>query len=140
MNQLARTLELAGLFESAQLEEAKDPAASILASLAAVRTLGFTKDSAADTPGVKRMWMIQKKMKYDFSKEEGFKAFEKDLKAALPDMKLTFKKKDWAGGADQVRGSGFLIDTQQQDRPGQIVLQVPKGNKSGDLYRSGFDT
>jgi len=55
MNQLARTLELAGLFEAAQLEEAKDPAASILASLAAaVRTLGFTKDSAADTPGVKR--------------------------------------------------------------------------------------
>lgn len=137
MDTLVRTLHLAGLFESAQLQEAKDPAPQILAAVATgLRKIGFSKNSVADTPGVKRQWLIQKKMKFDFKTQESFDQFMTELKAALPDLTLKGEKhyRDY-----EIRGEGFSIATQNDDEIGQVVISVPKKNKSGDLYNSGID-
>lgn len=121
------------------LTEAKDPAAEILMKVAkALRALGFTKDSAADTKGVKRQWLIQKKVKYSFD-DDSFKQFVKDLGEQLPDEKLKSEAKSWERGGDRVYGKGFKITTQNTDHHGQVVVSVPKSNDHGDLYRMGYD-
>ncbi len=119
--------------------EAVDPAPALLKKVAdALKSIGFTKKSAEDTKGVKRMWLVQKG-KFDFQKKEGVAEFHKALQGAMSDVKLKLTHKDWDGGEDQLRGPGFSVATQDQDMPGMVVISVPKGNKSGDLYRSGID-
>lgn len=124
---------------SGQLADKPTTAAEILMKVAkALRALGFTKNSAADTKGVKRQWFIQKKVKYSFD-GDSFKQFVKDLGEQLPDEKLKSEVKSWEHGEDHIRGKGFEIATQNVDHYGQVVVSVPKANRAGELYNMGYD-
>ena len=123
-----------------ELFEGRDPAPEILKTVAAaLRAIGFSKKSAKDTPGVKRQWLIQKKVKYDFKSEESFNSFMTDLKAHLPEIKgekSPYKHVVYF----KVTGKGFSIETQNEDTVGQVVLQVAKSNKAGQMFNMGYDT
>ena len=118
------------------LEEAKDQAAGVLSKVTqALKTLGFSAKAREDSAGVKRAWLVQKPVKYDFTDKAGANKLAKDLAAALGE-KLKVET-EW--NYFSIEGAGFNVQTQNEDAIGMVVVQVAKGNKSGDLYRHGVD-
>lgn len=136
-----------------ELFEEKDTSKEKLAFIKRVlSSMGYKTTSAADTPGVRRAWMIPKssaKTKYDFMSAGVVIQFVKDFEAngggklkddMYPEAKDFDRKYTIHSGAKLEGDGGFNITSQNHDFAGQIAISVPRNNKAGEKFKMGYDT
>lgn len=136
-----------------ELFEEKDASKEKLVSLKKVlSSMGYKTTSEADTPGVRRAWMIPKstaKTKYDFMSASAVIQFVKDFESSgggelkddmYPEAKDFDREYTRYKGAKLVGENGFKIVSQNDDTAGQIVVSVPRNNRAGEKYKMGYDT